>query len=190
MNPLIPDEITSSNYYTNYWLENNIPEDVQHHQAPTYISLQQQPSSEIIQSYDYSSYHHYNDYQHHQEDANNKLMIKPMNNNTNNRPLTTSHHVQQLSSLCPPFSEDDNSSAGMMSQIHQETNNKIESHHQKSRTSSKEKINKVNLIVINLIIIIGTSSVGLGRKSSSAELMHQSRTTRLKRKPRVLFSQV
>lgn len=131
INPL-DSEMSASNYYTNYWLENNHNHDarammaMEEHQAPpAYASLHhnqqqlphhqsQMPIEPLPTHYEYPVYN-YMGYSCLPEDCNRfnedeEVKMVGSQNRSISRPLTTSHHVQQLSHLCPPFSDQDNSS--------------------------------------------------------------------------------
>jgi hypothetical protein len=175
--------------------------------APTYIALQQHghhhiqplphqqqhpaidPASHYDYSYNYMSYdcpavaEEFNRFR--EEEETNKLAATQQRNPT--RPLTTSHHVQQLSHLCPPFSEQDVGCGNSM----EIATNKIKS----NRKSITSKIPLEIEILTNFVqigILAAKSENNFSKKGSagSESISSNQRTTRLKRKPRVLFSQV
>ena len=176
--------------------------------APTYIALQQQghhhhiqplphqqqlpaidPASHYDYSYNYMSYdcpavaEEFNRFR--EEEETNKLAATQQRNPA--RPLTTSHHVQQLSHLCPPFSEQDVGCGNSM----EIATNKIKS----NRKSITSKIPVEIEILTNFVqigVLAAKSENNFSKKGSagSESISSNQRTTRLKRKPRVLFSQV
>ncbi|KAI9554207.1 hypothetical protein GHT06_019479 [Daphnia sinensis] len=185
---------SSTGYYANYWMENNgmgnstmlgdnrtmMPMEEQP-TGPTYIALQQhhniQPPPQHQQAidpahYDYSyNYMSYDcppvaeEFSRFREEDESKLAAVQQRNPVASRPLTTSHHVQQLSHLCPPFSEQEVNCGNSM----EITTNKIKS---------------------NRVLAAKPENNFSKKGSSGNESINTSqRTTRLKRKPRVLFSQ-
>ncbi|XP_046651797.1 homeobox protein Nkx-2.3-like [Daphnia pulicaria] len=196
-----PSDATANaaGYYANYWLENNgnnnnmmadnrmmMPMEEQQN-APTYIALQQhghhhiQPLPHQQQQhpaidpahYDYSyNYMSYDcpavaeEFSRFREEDETKLAATQQRiNPAVSRPLTTSHHVQQLSHLCPPFSEQDVGCGNSM----EIATNKIKSNR----------------------ILAAKPENNFSKKGSagSESISANQRTKRLKRKPRVLFSQ-
>uniref|UniRef100_A0A0P6G048 Homeobox protein Nkx-2.5 n=1 Tax=Daphnia magna TaxID=35525 RepID=A0A0P6G048_9CRUS len=183
----------STGYYANYWLENNgmgnntmlndnrtiMPMEDQP-TGQTYIALQQhhtQPPPQHQQAidpahYDYSyNYMSYDcppvaeEFSRFREEDESKLATVQQRNPVASRPLTTSHHVQQLSHLCPPFSEQEVNCGNSM----EIATNKIKSNR----------------------ILAAKPENNFSKKGSSGNesINTNQRTTRLKRKPRVLFSQ-
>lgn len=208
-----------SNYYTNYWLEtthHNLEDATQHPSSqlapPTYISLQQPSAAPAVVDqppmlgYDYSYAYGAFDIRgsnqseemmmHHQPQQDELTKLTPLHNKNSSpisRPLTTSHHVQQLSSLCPPFSDQDSTSTSDIGcPAVKETIQKLKPN-RKLQSVADVSFFLFNFTLCNVGIVTANNKSetnSSGRKSSAETVGQHQNRTRLKRKPRVLFSQV